>query len=83
GDTGGFVKLLFRRSDLKLLGVHVFGEHATELVHVGLMAMLNGATAEFFDDICFNMPTPSELYKFAAREVLIQYKISGASAKTA
>jgi NAD(P) transhydrogenase len=83
GDTGGFVKLLFRRSDLKLLGVHVLGEHATELVHVGQMAMLTGATAEFFDDICFNMPTLSELYKFAAREVLNQYKIPGANTKTA
>jgi NAD(P) transhydrogenase len=72
GDTGGFVKLLFRRSDLKLLGVHVLGEHATELVHVGLMAMLTGATATIFDDACFNMPTLSELYKFAAREVLVQ-----------
>lgn len=72
GDTGGFVKLLFRRSDLKLLGVHVLGEHATELAHVGLMAMLAGATATVFDEACFNMPTLSELYKFAAREVLVQ-----------
>jgi NAD(P) transhydrogenase len=72
GDTGGFVKLLFRRSDLKLLGVHVLGEHATELVHIGLMAMLSGATARIFDDACFNMPTLCELFKFAAREVLVQ-----------
>jgi NAD(P) transhydrogenase len=72
GDTGGFVKLLFRRDDLKLLGVHVLGEHATELVHVGLMAMLIGATATIFDDACFNMPTLCELYKFAARQVLVQ-----------
>ena len=72
GDTDGFVKLLFRQSDLKLLGVHVLGEHATELVHVGLMAMLAGATATIFDDVCFNMPTLCELFKFAAREVLVQ-----------
>lgn len=76
GDTGGFVKLLFRRSDLKLLGVHVLGEHATELVHVGLMAMLTSATATIFDDACFNMPTLSELYKFAAREVMAQQAIA-------
>jgi NAD(P) transhydrogenase len=76
GDTGGFIKLLFRRSDLKLLGVHVLGEHATELVHVGLMAMLAGATATIFDDACFNVPTLSELYKFAAREVLVQQAIA-------
>lgn len=73
GDTSGFLKLIFRRSDLKLLGVHVLGEHATELVHVGLMAMLAGGTARTFDEACFNMPTLSELYKFAARNVLIQH----------
>ena len=70
GDTNGFLKLLFRRSDLKLLGVHVLGEHATELVHVGLIAMLASATAQVFDEVCFNMPTLSELYKSAARSVL-------------
>jgi NAD(P) transhydrogenase len=72
GDTSGFLKLLFRRSDLKLLGVHVLGEHATELVHVGLIAMLSGATARMFDEACFNVPTLSELYKYAARAVLLQ-----------
>lgn len=72
GDTSGFLKLLFRRGDLKLLGVHVLGEHATELVHVGLMAMLAGGTARMFDEACFNIPTLSELYKFAARTVLLQ-----------
>jgi NAD(P) transhydrogenase len=72
GDTSGFLKLLFRRGDLKLLGVHVLGEHATDLVHVGLMAMLAGGTARTFDEVCFNMPTLSELYKFAARTVLLQ-----------
>ncbi|HEX3625534.1 MAG TPA: Si-specific NAD(P)(+) transhydrogenase [Verrucomicrobiae bacterium] len=72
GDKSGFLKLLFRRSDLKLLGVHVLGEHATELVHVGLMAMLMGANARMFDEACFNIPTLSELYKFAPRTVLLQ-----------
>lgn len=76
GDTTGFVKLLFRRGDLKLLGVHVFGEHATELVHIGLMAMLTGATAQVLDEVCFNVPTLSELYKFAARGVLLQQQTS-------
>ncbi|HEY1789409.1 MAG TPA: Si-specific NAD(P)(+) transhydrogenase, partial [Verrucomicrobiae bacterium] len=75
GDTHGFIKLLFRRSDLKLLGVHVLGEHATELVHVGLIAMLAGGTARMFDEACFNIPTLSELYKFAARTVLLQQTI--------
>ena len=72
GETTGFLKLLFRRSDLKLLGVHVLGEHATEMVHVGLIAMLAGATAWIFDETCFNVPTLSEIYKFAARTVLAE-----------
>ncbi|HTV42977.1 MAG TPA: Si-specific NAD(P)(+) transhydrogenase [Candidatus Sulfotelmatobacter sp.] len=72
GDTNGFLKLLFRKNDLKLLGVHVLGEHATEMVHVGLIAMLAGATARIFDEACFNLPTLSEIYKFAARTVLLE-----------
>ncbi len=42
GDSDGFLKLLFRRQDMKLLGVHAIGEQATELVHVGMMALLTG-----------------------------------------
>jgi NAD(P) transhydrogenase len=66
GDTGGILKLLFRRADMKLLGVHVVGEYATELVHVGMMVMLAGLTDEIFDEACFNLPTLGELYKYAA-----------------
>ena len=40
GDLDGFLKLLFRREDMKLLGVHIMGEQATEIVHIGLMALL-------------------------------------------
>jgi len=66
GDRSGFLKLLFRRSDMKLLGVHVMGEHATELVHIGLMVMLAGGGADLFERGCFNVPTLSQLYKDAA-----------------
>jgi NAD(P) transhydrogenase len=66
GDRSGFLKLLFRRRDLKLLGVHVMGELATELVHVGLMAMLCGAGAAELERACFNVPTLTQLYKDAA-----------------
>src|SRR5579863_7341345 len=45
GDSDGFLKLLFRRQDLKLLGVHAIGELATELVHIGLMALMSGSGA--------------------------------------
>ncbi len=65
GDRQGFLKLLFRRADMKLLGVHVLGELATELVHVGLMTMICGGGAEELNQACFNVPTLSDLYKSA------------------
>jgi NAD(P) transhydrogenase len=70
GDNDGFLKLLFRCSDMKLLGVHVIGEQATELVHVGLTAMLLGADADIFINSCYNYPTLSELYKYATYDAL-------------
>lgn len=70
GDSDGFLKLLFRRYDLKLLGVHAIGEQATELVHVGLMALLTGSGAGVFDEACFNIPTLGALYKVAALDAM-------------
>jgi len=70
GDQRGMVKLLFATSDLRLLGVHVLGEQATELVHVGLTALLMGATADLFIQTCFNHPTLSEVYKYATYDAL-------------
>ncbi len=72
GDSAGFLKLLFRRDDLRLLGVHVMGEHATEVVHIGLIAMLSNATAELFNRACFNYPTLGDLYKYATYDALLQ-----------
>jgi NAD(P) transhydrogenase len=72
GDCGGMLKMLARRGDLKLLGVHVLGEQATELVHVGLMAMLCNASIGLFDEACFNMPTLGQLYKTAALDAMRQ-----------
>jgi NAD(P) transhydrogenase len=65
GDQTGFLKLIFSRDDMKLLGVHVIGELATEVVHVGVIAMLADATAELFNRSCFNFPTLGDLYKIA------------------
>jgi NAD(P) transhydrogenase len=70
GDLDGFLKLLFRREDMKLLGVHIMGEQATEIVHVGLMAMMAGSTADVFVEACFNAPTLGALYKSAAIDAL-------------
>jgi NAD(P) transhydrogenase len=70
GDSDGFLKLLFRRHDMKLLGVHAIGEQATELIHVGLMALLTGSGAELFDEACFNIPTLGALYKVATLDAM-------------
>ncbi len=72
GDVDGFLKLLFRRGDMKLLGVHIMGEQATEIVHVGLMAMLASCTADVFIEACFNAPTLGALYKSATIDALLQ-----------
>ncbi|MFP2913109.1 Si-specific NAD(P)(+) transhydrogenase [Pyxidicoccus sp. 3LFB2] len=74
GDTHGLLKLLFHRESLKLLGVHVLGEQASELVHIGLTAMLTGATARLFVETCFNYPTLSEAYKTATFDALDRLK---------
>jgi NAD(P) transhydrogenase len=66
GDRAGFLKLLFRRRDLKLLAAHMMGEQATELVHVGMMTMVHGGGAAELQHACFNVPTLSTLYKDAA-----------------
>jgi NAD(P) transhydrogenase len=70
GDKDGFLKLIFQRSDMKLIGVHVIGELATEVVHIGLMAMLFGGGANAFVEACFNVPTLGMLYKTATLAAL-------------
>ena len=68
----GFLKLLFRHDDMRTLGVHVMGEHATEVIHIGLTAMLAEAGADLFNRACFNDPTPGELYKYATYDALLR-----------
>jgi NAD(P) transhydrogenase len=71
GDNAGFLKLLFRRHDMRLLGAHAIGEHATELIHIALVAMMSDATAELFNRACFNYPTLGDLYKYATYDALL------------
>jgi NAD(P) transhydrogenase len=71
GDTHGFLKLLFRLPDLELLGAHIMGEQATDVVHIGMMAMLAHAGAKMFDETCFNLPTLGGLYKMAAFDAML------------
>lgn len=82
GDRGGFLKMIFRKSDLKLLGVHVFGELATELVHIGQLAMVASADATLFTRVCFNYPTLGDLYKNAAYDALLKAGRLGRDART-
>ncbi|SIO59468.1 NAD(P) transhydrogenase [Singulisphaera sp. GP187] len=70
GDDKGFLKLLFATEDMRLLGVHVIGEQATELVHVGLTALLLKQGADLFIRTCYNYPTLTELYKYATYDAL-------------
>jgi NAD(P) transhydrogenase len=74
GDDHGMLKLLFRRSDMRLLGVHVIGEQATETVHVGMVAMLVDGDADLFNRACFNYPTLGDLYKYATYDALVQVR---------
>ena len=66
GDTHGMLKLLFHREDRRLLGVHIIGERAAELIHIGQAVMSFGGTIDYFKDTVFNYPTLSEAYKVAA-----------------
>jgi NAD(P) transhydrogenase len=70
GDLAGLVKLVFAREDLKLLGVHVLGEMASELIHVGQACLHFGGTIEYFIQEVFNYPTLGEAYKYAAYDGL-------------
>jgi NAD(P) transhydrogenase len=70
GDHTGMLKLLFNRETRELLGVHVIGESATEIVHIGQAVMSLGGTIDYFRDTVFNYPTMAECYKVAALDGL-------------
>ena len=66
GDTTGRLKLIFHRETKELLGVHVIGEGASELLHIGQAVLILKGTVEYFVDTVFNYPTLAEAYKAAA-----------------
>jgi NAD(P) transhydrogenase len=70
GDEQGLLKLLFNPESLKLLGVHVIGDRAAEIVHIGQAVLTMGGTLEYFRDTVFNYPTLAEAYKVAALDGL-------------
>ena len=70
GDLEGFTKLVVEAESRRMIGVHVIGERATELVHIGQTAVHLGAQVDTFIDMVFNYPSLAESYKYAAYECL-------------
>jgi NAD(P) transhydrogenase len=70
GDDQGFLKLIFDPTTLKLLGVHIIGDRAAEIVHIGQAVLAMGGTIEYFRDSVFNYPTLAEAFKVAALDGL-------------
>jgi NAD(P) transhydrogenase len=60
------LKLIFQPDTRKILGVHILGEGATELIHIGQAVMALGGTIDYLADAVFNYPTLAECYKNAA-----------------
>jgi NAD(P) transhydrogenase len=70
GDEAGMLKILFDRQTRKLLGVHVLGQRATEIIHIGQAVLFYRGSVEYFRDMVFNYPTLAEAYKVAALDGL-------------
>lgn len=70
GDEVGMLKLIFHSDTAQLLGVHIIGEGASELIHIGQAVLTFGGTADYFVNTVFNYPTLAECYKVAAFDAL-------------
>jgi NAD(P) transhydrogenase len=66
GLNSGFMKMIFSLETRRLLGVHIVGEGATELIHIGQAVLNLGGTLDYFVENTFNYPTLAEAYKIAA-----------------
>lgn len=74
GDTSGMLKLVFSPTDKKLLGVHLIGELASELIHIGAHVMAADGTIDAFINAVYNYPTLADSYKYAAYDGLGHYE---------
>lgn len=70
GDKDGVIKLVVEKGSRKVVGCHVIGERASELVHVAQAVMLLGGTVDVFIEMVFNYPTLGEMFKYAAYDAL-------------
>lgn len=66
GETVGMLKILFHRDTRQILGIHCFGDRASEIVHIGQAVMMSGQTLDYFANTTFNYPTMAEAYRVAA-----------------
>lgn len=79
GDTEGVLKLLCDADSGRLLGVHIVGTAASELIHIGQAYMRSGATVAQIGESLFNYPTLADLYRHAALRALAEQRRRGAS----
>lgn len=70
GDMSGMIKLIFAPDDKRLLGAHIIGEQASELIHIAVHVMLVNGTIDAFIQCVYNYPTLADLYKYAAYDGL-------------
>lgn len=73
GDMSGMIKLVFSPMDKKLLGAHIIGEQASELIHIATHVMLDGGPIDEFIDAVYNYPTLSDSYQYAAYDGLAKH----------
>lgn len=73
GDMSGMIKLIFSPTDKKLLGAHIIGEQASELIHIASHVMLTGGLIDAFIDAVYNYPTLSDSYQYAAYDGLANH----------
>jgi NAD(P) transhydrogenase len=70
GDKFGLLKLIYASHDMRLIGAHIIGEQAIELINIALLAMQANASSQAFIDACFNFPSLAELYKYATYDAM-------------
>lgn len=75
GDDVGFLKLMFRADDMRLIGAHMLGPEAIELINIAVVAMQAGGTQQTFIDACFNFPSLADLYKYATYDALQRHQL--------
>jgi len=77
GDMSGMIKLVFSPANKKLLGAHIIGEQASELIHIASHVMMTGGSIDSFIDAVYNIPTLGDVYKYAAYDGLGNLERSG------